>query len=105
MTAGMACGPAEAVGCTAGMENRMKKIEFDILYAFYERGYMPADELCKYLFKEQPQVASACAQLKKEGLINDNGITSEGAGCLQEYKIDNAEIGRASCRDRVWTWV
>ncbi len=78
----------------------MKKIEFDILYAFYERGYMPADELCKYLFKEQPQVASACTQLKKEGLINDNGITSEGAGCLQEYKIDNAVILAAGLSSR-----
>ena len=78
----------------------MKKVEFDILYAFCERGSMSTDELCKYLFKEQPQAASACAQLKKEGLINDNGITSEGIDCLQKYKIDNAVILAAGLSSR-----
>lgn len=100
MTAGTAYGRAEAAGCTAGMENRMKKIEFDILYAFYERGYMPADELCSYLFKGQPEVVSACGRLEKGGLINSSGIASEGIDCLQEYKIDNAVILAAGLSSR-----
>lgn len=46
------------------------------------------------------EVAFACNQLKKEGLINDNGITLEGVDYLQKYKIDNAVILAAGLSSR-----
>lgn len=78
----------------------MKKVEFDVLYTFYEKGMMSADKLCSCLFQGQEKIFSACSYLKKEGFIDDNGITAEGMDYLHGHRIDNAVILAAGLSSR-----
>lgn len=78
----------------------MKKIEFDILNIYNDKGVLSVDKLSNMLFKTPEQIESACSELGQEGLINNNGITAEGMKFLQDYKIDNAVILAAGLSSR-----
>lgn len=78
----------------------MNKIEFDILCQVAESTIFNENECSRSLFKPIGEVESAFGNLKKDGFLNEKGLTEKGLQMLNEHKIDNAVILAAGMSTR-----
>ncbi len=79
----------------------LTKIQFDVVYLLYKRGYLSQREISEALDVSLGTVNKILKQLKESGLLNEkNSLTTEGKKELDTYKVDNAIILAAGMSTR-----
>ena len=86
-------------GSNRNNEN-LKKIEFDVLFNFFETGKCDVKEMARLLYKEEAAIENAIATLQEKGLVTTEGATEKGKKMLEANKIDNAVILAAGMSTR-----
>ena len=73
----------------------------EVVQALETHGTMTHTELSEYLKMNAPTLTEAMKKIVNTGVVQTSSI-----GKYKLYSLtDEGQIGRASCRERVWTWV